>query len=145
MKSYARHFAFNLFCALAYVSLSFFNSIRLPWTFVIALCVSYLWANPDIDNAISWLNHRSCLTHSALIPLLTFLLVRPILLSTYVSYVRLVLFLPFLSHLIGDFDVSPRGYGQISVFGKRIGKKGTLFWFSINVLGIIVFLVVAPG
>lgn len=86
---------------------------------------------PDIDQVLAFLRHRSFLSHSALLPLILLMSLKP-----QFQWVTIGVSMAIGSHLV--FDMYPRGWGSYSqIYILGYGYTGEIFswiWMFVNML-----------
>lgn len=179
METY-EHITLYLFSVLPFYALNLiFHWILVPYYFALLGLVFPLTYLPDVDHALNALekstnlivkkivafmtktlgfDHRSFWTHSAIFPVLYFLIMRTFLLGTALYLVLLLFYYPIIIHLLGDYKVFSSmidvvvnskkinqkfgGTWQICfLFGKRLGKNGSRIWLIGNMITMIIILI----
>jgi len=118
-----------------------------------ALWFGFLVTNPDIDLLLSRIFkkqlHRWWFTHSMAYPMVLYLSIRHYINMELAQEFGLILFLPVLIHLIGDFRVKnilnddkkdTAGTWQISLFPfkrKRLNPKMSVAWMILNLILVV--------
>ena len=167
VMNYRNHFkAYNFFILVFSVLVIGHNILCLfiicpfspiPINYLPAFYASFFIMNPDIDllfgkHQTNIKNHRSYLTHSGLFPIIIYWCLHPFLNMDTAKMFGLVLFLPILVHLIGDYkanDIFDENEGQgswkimVHFFGQRqrFNKAGSVIWVTINNIGILSYAI----
>lgn len=109
----------------------------------------FFWINPDDDQIIVGTKaHRWFITHSAIYPILFYLILRVFLNIELAKIFGVFLFLPVILHLIFDYRIDHL-IGNVSTLWKisfypfkiRLDKKGSFIWILINELIMIVYII----
>ncbi len=113
----------------------FLNSFLMPFFIIISVCGSLF---PDIDLVImrsfKGFGHRNMFTHSALLPLISSLLIFTLLEDVnLIKVLKLILF-PFLA------GISSHLFADLTGGGRVKGLKGGKYWLIINGMLSLPFL-----
>lgn len=138
-----QHFVIFVLMMIALISIQAHFGVLYPLWFYAPLGVSFLCFNPDILDKIFPETHRSFITHSLIIVVIIYWSFRPFLDLGMAQMFAIVVIFPVIVHLAIDLKIYAiffqseeafTGTYQIWIFGKRIGKWGTIGYLLLNII-----------
>jgi hypothetical protein len=140
MEKYDHFFVYFLAWVAFIFFMAFFDMFN--WWFSVALLMSFLLINPDIDHFFK--DHRNFITHSALYPIIVYWVFHPYWNMVTAKELGIILFYPVLIHLMCDFYElwkKLQGYSLISCFGKRMTDTQSKGYVLANIVGIAIYMI----
>ena len=159
MISFAFCWLLLLIGRLIYVllkELPFFEAIiEINFALFLGLWFGYFVANPDIDillqKVFGRMLHRWVGTHSVLLPIALYWLIRPFIVPELAKEFGFCLFIPVVIHLFADFkimhlvDEDKDGMWRMSIYpfkikgSSRLSKNASYILMLVNAVGVLIY------
>lgn len=117
----------------------------MDWFFVIALFTAFFIINPDFFDKVmppNW--HRNFFSHSALFVIAGYWIFRPYINLLSAQQFGIIVFYPMIIHLLCDFFnlwKKVQGFACISFFGYYLTREQSLWYVSINIVGMCCYII----